>query len=244
MSQTGPASPRRRETIYRHRLVTRVTHWINALCILVLLMSGLQILNAHPALYWGQFGANYDVHWLAFEGGVPDWLTLPGYQDLATGRRWHFFFAWTLVINAAVFLVASAINGHLKRDLAPSREEVAPRHLLAEVRAHLRLRFPKGEAAKRYNSLQKLAYLGVIFGLGPLILLTGLTMSPGFNAIAPWLLDLFGGRQSARSLHFIAAALFVLFVILHLAMVLLAGARNEIRSMITGRYEIEPEDRR
>jgi len=229
--------------IRRHSLVTRVTHWINALCILVLLMSGLQILNAHPALYWGQFGSNFDTPWLALETRVPGWLTLPSYQDLATGRRWHFIFAWLFVINGAVYLAAGAVNGHFKRDLAPTGSELSPRHIGQDMVNHLRLKFPKGEAAKRYSILQKLAYLSVIAGLMPLIVLTGLTMSPGFNAFAPWLLDLFGGRQSARSLHFIATNLIVLFVAVHVVMVILAGFWSGMRSMITGRYMIEPENR-
>jgi thiosulfate reductase cytochrome b subunit len=228
--------------VQRHSGVTRVTHWVNAFCILVLLMSGLQILNAHPALYWGQFGSDFDTPWLAFRDGVPGWMTLPSYQDLATGRRWHFFFAWLFVINGAIYLAAGAVSGHLKRDLAPTREELSPRHIGEEIANHLRLTFAKGEAAKRYNILQKLAYMSVIAGLLPLILLTGLTMSPGFNAFAPWLLDLFGGRQSARSLHFIFANLLVLFVVVHVAMVILAGFWNALRSMITGRYVVKPED--
>ncbi len=228
-----------RRTILRHTRVTRVTHWINVVCLTLLLMSGLQILNAHPALYWGQFGANTDTPWLAFENGIPGWLTVPHYQDLATGRRWHFFFAWVFVINGLIYLAVGLVNGHLARDIAPKRAELTPAHLARDIWNHLRLRLPKGEAARRYNTLQKLAYLGVIAVVLPMMVLTGLTMSPGFNAFAPVLLDLFGGRQSARSLHFVCAGLIVAFVIVHVAMVFVAGAVNEIRSMITGRYEIE-----
>ncbi len=234
------APKRKRELFYRHRLLTRVTHWTNVVALLFLAMSGLQILRAHPALYWGQFGANFDTPWIEF-ANIPAWLTIPSYQDLSTGRYWHFFFAWVFVINGLAYLVGGAINGHIKRDLAPTADELRPRNILQDIRDHLRLKFPKGEAAQRYNILQKLAYLGVICLL-PLMLLTGLTMSPAMNAAAPWLLDLFGGRQGGRSLHFIFFMLIVLFVIVHLAMVVLAGPINEIRSMITGRYEIKPED--
>jgi thiosulfate reductase cytochrome b subunit len=125
----------------------------------------------------------------------------------------------------------------------PRQAEIAPRHIVREFLDHLRLRFPVGEAARRYNILQKLAYLGVIFLLAPMMLLTGLSMSPGFNAVAPWLVDLFGGRQSARTLHFLTAMLIVLFIVIHLVMVLLAGPLNELRSMITGRFVI-PRGRR
>lgn len=232
-------SPRRRRRVYRHSVVTRVTHWINVLALTLLLMSGLQILNAHPALYWGQFGANTDPHWLAFPGGVPSWATIPHYQDLATGRRWHFFFAWVFVINGLVYLGVGLVNGHLRRDIAPAKAELTARHLLADIGDHLRLNLPR---TAHYNTLQKLSYLAVIAVLLPMMVLTGLTMSPGFNAFAPVLLDLFGGRQSARSLHFICANLVVLFVVVHVIMVFVAGAVNEIRSMITGRYEIDDEE--
>lgn len=259
----------------RHAIVTRVTHWINALCLGVLLLSGLQIFNAWPSLYWGQYGADGDPAFLSIgaarehdglhgwlrvgdaavpttgvlgvsrvdgqpaERAFPAWLTLPAFQDLAAGRRWHFFFAWAFAINGAVYLLASLSSGHLRRDLVPGRAELAPRHLWHDIVAHARLRFPKGEAARRYNVLQKLSYLGVAAVLLPLMVLTGLTMSPGMNAAAPFLLDLFGGRQSARAIHFITASLVVLFVLVHLAMVLLSGVWNNLRSMITGRYAIE-----
>jgi thiosulfate reductase cytochrome b subunit len=222
----------------RHAVITRLTHWINAICLGFLLLSGLQIFNAWPTLYWGQYGADGDPALLSI-GAFPWWLTLPSVQDLAAGRRWHFFFAWGFAINGAVYLLVSLLSGHLRRDLVPRRAELAPRHLWHEIVAHARLRFPKGEEARRYNVLQKLSYLGVAVALLPLMVLTGLTMSPGMNAVAPFLLDLFGGRQSARAVHFITASLVVLFVLVHLAMVLLSGVWNNLRSMITGRYAIE-----
>ncbi|MBU4436341.1 MAG: cytochrome b/b6 domain-containing protein, partial [Alphaproteobacteria bacterium] len=172
--------------------------------------------------------------------GLPSWATLPSYQDLGTGRRWHFAFAWIFVVNGLIYVVSSLVSGHFRRDLLPSRTELRPAHLLQDIWDHARLRFPKGEAAKRYNVLQKGAYLGVI-GLLGLMVITGLTMSPGVDSFAPGLLDLFGGRQSARTLHFISAGLIVAFIIIHLVMVMLAGPINEIRSMITGRYVVPPE---
>jgi thiosulfate reductase cytochrome b subunit len=261
-------------SIYRHALATRLMHWVNALCIFIVLMSGLQIFDAHPRLYWGAAGADADPAAIEIgsregpggqPGGVlrvgrfeasttgflgvsrdedgdpaerafPAWATLPGERDLATGRRWHFFFAWVLVFNSAAFLIVSLSSGHIRRDLLPTRSEVAPAHVLRDIGNHLRLRFPSGESARHYNVLQKLAYLSVIFVLAPLILGTGLTMSPGMDAAFPWLLHLFGGRQTARTLHFLAAMLIVLFIAVHLTMVVLAGPWNELRSMITGRY--------
>jgi thiosulfate reductase cytochrome b subunit len=261
--------------VRRHGAVTRITHWLNALCFGVLLASGLQIFNAWPSLYWGQVGADTVPAWFTIgaagsagqlrgfvrAGAValpttgvlgvsrvdgqpaarafPAWATLPAHQDLAAGRRWHLFFAWCLVVNGVLYLAWSLASGHLRRDLLPTRAQLAPRHLWREVLDHARLRFAKGDEARRYNALQKLSYLAVIVLLLPAMVLTGLTMSPGVDAAAPWLLDLFGGRQSARSIHFISASLLVLFVLVHLAMVLLSGLWNNLRSMITGRYAIE-----
>ncbi|HEX4158987.1 MAG TPA: cytochrome b/b6 domain-containing protein [Rhizomicrobium sp.] len=259
------------EAFYRHRATVRLTHWINALCILFLLGSGLNIFNAHPRLYWGLYGADADMPFISIQAydtpqgtrgitkigpwhidttGVlgwsrymgeymnrawPGWLTIPSYQDLADARHWHFMFAWLLVINGLVYLVWSFSTRHIQRDIWPTRADIraVPRSILD----HILLRHPAGEAAKRYNVLQRFAYLGVIV-LISLMVLTGLTMSPGFDAFCPWLLDLFGGRQSARSIHFLSAALIVLFVIVHLVEVVLAGPINEIRSMLTGNYVV------
>jgi thiosulfate reductase cytochrome b subunit len=262
------------EIVYRHARTVRLTHWINALVLLVLLMSGMQIFNAHPALYLGSksdfdhpvmamtavrdgdtmrgvttvFGHPFDTTGVFGLGGNPEkgydrrgfpWsITLPGYRDLATGRRWHFFFAWLFLFNGLVYLIWSFTSGHLRRDLTPSTQEL--KHIGGSFWEHLRLRFPKGEEAKRYNVLQKLAYLIVVLVLLPLMLLSGLGMSPGMDAAFPWLLDIMGGRQSARTIHFISASLIVLFFVVHIVMVLVSGAWNNLRSMITGRYVIEP----
>jgi thiosulfate reductase cytochrome b subunit len=213
--------------------------------VVIVLMSGLQIFNAHPRLYWGEYGANADTALLQIgspaapgEKAFPHWATIPSWYDLAGGRRWHLFFAWLLVFNSAVYVAISFASGHVQRDLVPTRAEIAPRHIARDLRDHLRLKFAVGDAAQRYNILQKLAYLGVIFVLAPLMLLTGLSMSPGIDAAFPWLPELFGGRQSARTLHFLTAALIVLFIVVHVAMVLLAGPLNELRSMITGRFVV------
>src|SRR5215472_6819250 len=257
--------------VYRHSLLVRVTHWINVLCLTLLLMSGLQIFNAHSALYWGQasdfakpilaitqrdkdgrefgatevFGHTFDTTGVLGLSGPPDnrqerafpaWITLPGYQDLAIGRRWHFFFAWILVINGIVYLVSGFLRGHFRRDLLPSGEQF--RHVGGSIVEHLRLRFPKGEEAKHYNVLQKLAYLGVVCVLCPLIVLAGLAMSPQLDASQPWLLWIFGGRQSARTMHFVCAFSLLGFVAIHLLMVLVSGVWNNLRSMITGWYDI------
>ena len=229
------------EIIYRHTRIVRIAHWINALCFLLLLLSGLQIFNAHPMLYWGQAGANFDTPWFALPGGFPDLFTLPSHRDLGAGRNWHFFFAWLFVINGITYIVFSILNRHFARDILPEKDELKPRHLWHEIVHHAQFKRITGPESKRYNTLQKLAYVVVIFVLLPLIVMTGLTMSPGFNAIAPIFLDIFGGRQSARSLHFIAANLLVAFLVIHLIEVVVAGAWNEIRSMITGKFVVTPE---
>jgi thiosulfate reductase cytochrome b subunit len=169
--------------------------------------------------------------------GFPSWATLPSFQDLATGRRWHFFFAWILVLNGLVYFVNLIARRHI-RDLWPSLADLKalPRAILD----HVRLRFPSGDEALRYNVLQKLAYLSVVIAF-PVLILAGLTMSPGMDSGFPWLLTLFGGRQAARAVHFLLAAYLVLFVIVHLAMVVLSGPINNMRSMITGRYRIKEE---
>jgi Ni/Fe-hydrogenase b-type cytochrome subunit len=220
--------------IFRHRLSTRLWHWINLIVIAVMLMSGLMIFNAHPRLYWGHYGANTDAAWLELPR-FPGWATIPGEYSLALGRLWHLGFAWVLAFGFLAYLLWSLFNGHWKRDMALSRAEVAPRHLWADIKKHARLDFHSENA--RYNPLQKIAYSLVLFGLIPLLILTGLTMAPGMNAAWPLLADMFGGRQSARSLHFIAAFGIVAFTIVHVVLVVLAGPVNEIRSMVTGWFK-------
>jgi thiosulfate reductase cytochrome b subunit len=268
--------PPQREVIYRHSVLVRITHWVNAFCLLVLLMSGLQIFNAHSTLYLGSkmdparavlslgavqrpdgsyagqttigsatfnttgvLGLSRGSNGELENRGFPSWITIPSYRDLATGRRWHFFFAWLFVLNGLAYLLYSWANGHVRRDLAPSGHEL--RDVPHSISEHARFRFPKGEEAKHYNVLQKLAYLSVIFGLLPLVVLTGLTMSPAMDSVFPVLLDVFGGRQSARTIHFLCATGIVLFAAVHIFMVIVSGLWNNVRSMITGRYAIDPE---
>ncbi len=231
----GPQHGPHHSARYRHRLPTRIWHWLNAISLLVMLMSGLMIFNAHPRLYWGEFGANPDAAWLEIAGAnglaFPGWATIPSFYSLADARLWHFAFAWVLAPGLLAYLLISLINGHLARDLHITRAEWAPAHIAADIKAHLALHLPPGE---RYGVLQKLAYGAVIFGLLPLMIWTGMAMSPGLDAAWPWLTEWVGGRQSARSLHFIAAFGLLGFVLVHLAMVLLTGPANQIRAMISG----------
>jgi thiosulfate reductase cytochrome b subunit len=224
--------------IRRQKLSTRITHWMWAICLFFLLLSGLQIFNAHPALYLGnQSGFTYDNAIFEIEG-FPSWLTIPSTQDLATGRVVHFFFAWIFVVTLVLWLIASLRNRHLRKDLVPTAKDA--KNFIPDVRDHLKLKLVH---TVRYSPLQKLAYGGVLFVLFPLIIATGLSMSPGMNAVLPWLPELFGGRQSARTVHFVVMALLVLFFVVHMAMIVLAGPANEIRSIITGRYRLSPKSK-
>jgi thiosulfate reductase cytochrome b subunit len=229
--------------VYRHPLLIRVAHWVNALCLLLLLMSGLQILNAHPALYWGDT-SHFDRPFLSLGSGATapfaGWATLPGWQDLGAGRRWHFFFAWIFLINGLIYGAYTVASGRLRGNLVPTRDEL--HHIGRSLLDHLKLRFPRGAAARRYNVLQMSAYLAVLFALLPLMVLTGVTMSPGIDARLHFLTSIFGGRQSARSIHFFTAAALVLFFVVHIAAVLAAGPLNEIRSIVTGWFVIRPDD--
>jgi thiosulfate reductase cytochrome b subunit len=233
------ATERTDGTVFRHRWPTRLWHWINAVAFLTLFMSGLGIFNAHPRLYWGHYGANFDHAWLVLDR-FPGWITLPGHYNLAMSRHWHFTFAPVFAFGLLLYMIWSVLGRHFFRDLAFRREELSPRHILRDVIDHARLRFPGGAATLRYNILQKASYNAVLFLLLPVLIGTGLTMSPGIDAAWPWLPDLFGGRQSARSLHFIAAWATLAFFLIHILMVLLAGPVNALRSMITGRHRPGP----
>lgn len=229
------------QLVKRHRLSTRIWHWINALAIFVMLMTGMMISNAHPHLYWGPYGANLDTPWLDVPH-FPGYLTIPSSYNLALARHWHLFTAWVFAVGFLAYFIVILVNRHFSRDLAFRKGELAPAHLIQDVIEHAKLKWPTGEAALRYNVLQKIAYNGTLFVLIPLVIITGLALSPGFNAILP-IPDLFGGRSSARSIHFLAAAGIALFIIVHLALVILAGPFNEIRSMITGKYRVPPDPR-
>ena len=270
------ATARVQSTWYRrHAWPVRVMHWVNVLAFTLLLMSGLQIFNAHPALNWGKssyngrppvlqiyarrdaqgnpmgvtriFGHEFNTTGVLglsagmdgepVQRGFPAWITLPGQQWLAMARRWHFFFAWVLVINGLAYFIYTLASRHLTRDLTPSRADW--RSIGQSIKDHLLLRHAQGEAARRYNILQKLTYLSVIFVLFPLLILMGWAMSPGLDSLFPGWIDVFGGRQSARTIHFVVAWVLVGFVFIHVFEVIVSGFWNNLRSMLTGRYRIE-----
>lgn len=253
--------------IYRHNRITRVTHWINAVALGVLFMSGLQIFNAFPRLHWGDktdpedaflsiaakdedgdirgytevFGHRFDTTGLLglqytdtgpAARAFPSWTTIPGFFWLAGGRRWHFFFGWLFTINGLLYFVYNLSNGHIGKFIFTARSAAkVPAMILYYLR--LRRHSPQDE---EYNPLQKLAYTGVFLIFTPLILLSGLAMSPQLNVAFNWLPAAFGGRQAARTIHFVLAFGFLLFTFGHVFMVLTTGMVNNMRSMLTGWY--------
>jgi Ni/Fe-hydrogenase b-type cytochrome subunit len=265
--------------IYRHNRVTRVTHWINAIALLVLFMSGLQIFNAFPELHWGSkaepdeaffsitamnedgdvrgytdlFGVKFDT--TGFLGvqntamgpaprAFPSWITIPGYFWLAGGRRWHFFFGWLFAINGLLYFAYNLLNGHVGKFFFRLKDATK---VPAMIAYYLRLR-RESPQEEEYNPLQKIAYTGVFLILTPLVLLSGLAMSPQLDIAFKWLPVAFGGRQSARTIHFILAFAFLLFTFGHVFMVLTTGFLNNMRSMVSGWYKekvtsLEPDPR-
>jgi thiosulfate reductase cytochrome b subunit len=259
------------ERVYRHRLPVRISHWLNVPFLIILIMSGLQIFNAHPALYWSDrsdrdqsvlsirpvqsesgevkgittiLGHQFDTTGvLGYSDGMrrafPAWATIPSAKWLAMGRQWHLFFAWLFVFNGLIFTAYAFASRHATRDLTPTGKDL--RSISKSVKDHLILRHPTGEEAKRYNVLQKLAYAIILFIIAPLIVLTGLAMSPTIDTAFPWILTILGGRQAARTIHFIACFSFVDFIVIHVLQVILTGFFNNIRSMVTGWFIVKHE---
>jgi thiosulfate reductase cytochrome b subunit len=160
VEETAPPEPQGGDLVYRHRRSTRIWHWLNALTVFVMLMSGMMIFNAHPRLYWGEYGANPDRAWLAIAGtraapAFPGWATIPTSYDLAGARSWHFLFAWLLVVPGLLYWLWSFRNRHIQRDLAPTREELSPAHIWHDIKNHARLRFPTGPAARATTSCRR-----------------------------------------------------------------------------------------
>ncbi|HET7314166.1 cytochrome b/b6 domain-containing protein [Salinisphaera sp.] len=269
-TNADPGPPGTSALIKRHSLATRLWHWITAVCLLVLLTSGLQIFNAHPSLYWGSdsdfdspflsIGARRDANgdpmgyvsieglqipttgvlgWSSVNGHMqarafPAWATLPGPQWLSLGRHWHFTAAWVFGVLLVFYLLYSIVSRRRRRLIGVHRGEMG--RFGHEVVKHATLRFSR---ARSYNIIQKLTYLTVLFVLLPLMVLTGLTMSPTMDAAWPWLTEVFGGRQSARTLHFLCAFALVAFFLVHLLLVLISGVLNNMRAMITGGYQTD-----
>jgi thiosulfate reductase cytochrome b subunit len=224
----------------RHPALVRVTHWLIALSFLALLLTGVEILISHPRFYWGETGN--DNTSALFQ------LPLPASRDMVrTGygyvlpdqngwsRYLHFEAAWVAVLTGLVYLAFGLLRGHFRRNLVPERADRSWKGLAIGIRRHLRFRRPAEEEAGSYNVLQRLTYLLVIFVLFPLVIWTGLDMSPAFTSVFPGAVTVLGGRQSARTLHFFVSIALVLFLLVHVLMVYLAGFRRRVGAMITGR---------
>lgn len=208
----------------QHALSTRLWHWVNAGAIIVLFMSGLNISNAHRYLYWGNYGFDPADAWLKV-AKFPAWATIPQHYNLAVARDWHILAAWPFAIGLLFIWTAMLANGHFRRSLATTPRDWTPGAVIASLKSH-------ATDAGGYNPVQRILY-GMVFGvLLPVMVVTGLAISPGFEPAAPWMVEALGGRQSARSLHFITAwGLFGFFVI-HIVLAL-ANWRL-IAAMITG----------
>jgi thiosulfate reductase cytochrome b subunit len=207
-----------------HSGVVRITHWVTSLAFLALIVSGVVITITHPRLYWGDAG-NVET---------PAWITLPiepTFGESGWGRSLHFLGAWLLVVTGLIYVLWSATAHHFGRDLVPRREELSASHLRLEFAKQLRWHVPKGV---EYGLIQKVSYLIVLLLLVPLAILTGLTMSPAVTAGYPWLLSLFGGFQSARTIHFLDSLVLVLFLLVHVIMVVRSGFMHQMRSMTLG----------
>jgi|SRR5579863_1807514 len=212
----------------RHSGVVRLTHWINTVSFFGLLVSGFAILLAHPRFYWGETGALgtpsiLDLPLPFMRGGPSGW-----------GRNLHFLSAWVCVLNGALYVVSGILTQHFRKDLVPAKVDLAWGSLWRVVSNHLRLKRPSVETSLAYNLLQRVTYLAVIFVLFPVIIWTGFAMAPAIVSVFPVFVTVLGGQQTARTLHFFASDLLVLFVLVHVAMVCLAGFTNRVGAMITG----------
>jgi len=217
-----------------------VTHWITVISFIALLVSGVEILISHPRFYWGEVG----------NSGTPPLFKIPIPSSRATvptgygyvlpdqngwSRYLHFEAAWVLVLTGLVYIISGLWTRHFRKNLFPAPADRKWRAFRSVVAKHLRLAAAENEADSRsYNVLQRVTYLLVIFVLVPLVIWTGLAMSPGFNAAVPWAVNSLGGRQSARTLHFFVSLSLVLFLVVHVAMVVLTGFASRMREMITG----------
>lgn len=215
----------------RHALTTRIWHWLNLVCVVILFMSGLNISNAHPRLYWGDWGFAADDAWLILPR-FPDWMTIPGRYSLAGAREWHVLMAWPFALGLLLVWIAMLANRHFSRDLTTSRAEWRWTAIRSDIAKHLRLDFH--HSGSKFNFLQKLAY-GLVFGvLLPGLIATGMGISPGMEPLLSPMIELVGGRQSVRSLHFIFAWLLFAFFVVHVLLVLLSNPIRQMRDMITG----------
>jgi thiosulfate reductase cytochrome b subunit len=241
------ASPPRTQPA-RHTALVRVTHWLTFIAFVGLLVTGLEIVISHPRFYWGETG-NVNMHPLftipipASRDTVPTGYNYVMPDQNGWSRYLHFQSAWLLVLTGAVYLIAGLWTGHFRQNLWPGVGERNWRAFTSRIGGSLRRATPDPSEIHSYNVLQRTAYLGVVFVLFPLVIWTGLALSPAFDSAFPWAVDVLGGRQSARTLHFFITIALVVFFLVHVAMVAMNGFRSRMRGMITGRIPELKEDR-
>jgi thiosulfate reductase cytochrome b subunit len=217
-----------------HSYSVRICHWINVIACAYLLVSGVHILLDFPELYWGNTGYRGYPAWFRLADVGLSWEEAGKLGDRRWGRNYHVTFAWVFLLNGLVYVGWNLYTTHFRRRMVPGRDELTTTNLRSQLRDHLPWRSRRHTSSGTYGTLQKLSYLSLIFVFTPFMILTGVAQSPGYTAAMPVLLDLFGGRQSARTLHTIGTVLLVLFVIIHLLEILAAGFITRVRSMITG----------
>lgn len=231
----------------RHSGVVRVTHWITAVCFFALLLSGIEIVISHPRFYWGETGNSlmkplFQLPIPASRKTVPTGYNYVLPDQNGWSRALHFEAAWLAVLTGLLYVISGLVTRHFRKNIVPSRAELSGRALLASFLKPLRWQRPSASEAHSYNGLQRLTYLFVIFVLFPLVIWSGLAMSLGFISAFPWAVDLLGGRQSARTIHFFVSLALVLFLFAHIVMVSLAGFWSRTRAMITGHIRTPKED--
>ncbi len=219
----------------RHTKLIRVTHWITALCFLALLISGIELVISHPRFYWGEDGNSMTPALFQIPIPASRPYVKTGYNYVLPdqngwSRSLHFQTAWFLVFTGLLYAAHIVRSGHLKQNLLPAKADLAQ-----SITQHFR--FQRPEEANTYNPLQRLTYLAVIFGLFPLMIWTGLAMSPSLTAAYPFLVDAVGGQQSARTIHFFASVSLTLFLFAHILMIFLAGFKPRVQAMITGQEQ-------
>jgi len=226
------------EVPLRHSTAVRVTHWITTLAFFALLLSGVEIVISHPRFYWGETGnvntpALFQLPIPASRAAVQTGYNYVLPDQNGWSRALHFQSAWLVVLAGLFYAIHGLRTGHFLKNLIPSRESWAA--LPGAIRDHLRFQKPPPGEAWHYNVLQRLAYACVVFVLFPLMIWTGLAMSPAFTGAFPFVVNAFGGQQSARTIHFLTTLGLVGFVLVHVVMVVRAGFRSRMRAMISGR---------
>jgi thiosulfate reductase cytochrome b subunit len=234
------ALPATRVASPRHSALVRVTHWITTLSFLALLVTGAEIVVSHPRFYWGEAGniltpPLFKLPIPASRSSVPTGYGYVLPDQNGWSRYLHFQAAWVAVLTGLLYVTSILFTGHLRKNLLPGSSHLSWRAFSSDIANHLRFKRPPDAEAWSYNLLQRLTYLLVIFVLFPLVVWTGLAMSPAVASAFPSAVGVLGGQQSARTVHFFVSIFLLLFLLIHVVMICLAGFGNRMRAMITGR---------